>query len=227
MRVIGTIPVDPDAPDARQLLRDELGKAPYQAAKPTWFDEASKAFFDWLGSLVAPSGDGFEPWIPLILTVIVAVACVVCFLVFGVPRLNRRSDLRHSMFGDSDERSADAMRHAARTAAAAGTWDLACEEAFRAIARSLFERTILAPSPGTTATDFARRAAGAFPAHSNALVAAARTFDQIRYLGSPGTDADYRALVTLDGVLRDARPSLDTSSDTSVDLSSASGERHS
>ncbi|MCU1636561.1 MAG: rane protein, partial [Cryobacterium sp.] len=53
-RVFGRIPVDPDAPEAQQWLRDELAEAPYQAAQPTWFDRVSQGFFDWLNSFVAP-----------------------------------------------------------------------------------------------------------------------------------------------------------------------------
>jgi Domain of unknown function (DUF4129) len=202
------IPVDPSAPDAQQWLRDELAKASYQAARPTWFDRLSQAFFDWLGSLTAPTGDGFIGWVPLIVTVLVIAAVVAAFLIFGLPRLNRGSRLPAELFGDDDRRTADDMRRAGHAAALRGDWSLAIEEAFRAIARALVERTVLAVTPGTTAHDFAGRAAVAFPAEREALAAAAATFDQVRYLGRTGTEQGYRTLGELDRALAAAQPSV-------------------
>ena len=37
------VPVDPEPPEARQWLVDELSKPQYQAAKPTLFDQIAKA----------------------------------------------------------------------------------------------------------------------------------------------------------------------------------------
>ena len=202
------IPVDPTAPEARRWLQEELAKAPYEAARPTWFDRLSKAFFDWLESLTAPSGDGLGAWIPLIITVIVVAVLVTAFLIFGLPRLNRRSRLTPELFGEDDRRSADDMRRAARAAAASGDWSLACQEQFRAIARSLAERTVLVVTPGTTAHHFARRAQAAFPAESARLEEAADLFDRVRYLDKPATEKDFRGLDTLDGDLGRISPGV-------------------
>jgi Domain of unknown function (DUF4129) len=207
-RVPARIPVDPSAPDAQQWLREELAKAPYQAARPTWFDRLSQAFFDWLGSLTAPSGEGFAAWVPLIVTVLVVGVVVAALLIFGVPRLNRRSRLAAELFGDDDRRTADDMRRAARAAADRGDWSLATEEIFRAVARGLVERTVLAVTPGTTAHDFAVRAAAAFPAERGRLAGAAEAFDRVRYLGRPGTEQGYRALADLDRSLAGAQPAV-------------------
>jgi hypothetical protein len=199
------IPVDPSAPDAQQWLREELAKAPYQAARPTWFDRLSQAFFDWLDSLTAPSGEGFAGWVPLILTVLVIGVVVAALFIFGLPRLNRRSRLPSELFGEDDRRSADDMRRAAQVAAALGDWSLATQEIFRAIARGLVERTVLAVTPGTTAHEFARQASIAFPAERGRLADAAEAFDRVRYLGRPGTEQGYRALGDLDRALAAAR----------------------
>jgi hypothetical protein len=199
------IPVDPSAPDAQQWLREELAKAPYQAARPTWFDRLSQAFFDWLDSLTAPSGEGFAGWVPLILTVLVIGVVVAALFIFGLPRLNRRSRLPSELFGEDDRRSADDMRCAAQAAAALGDWSLATQEIFRAIARGLVERTVLAVTPGTTAHEFARQASIAFPAERGRLADAAEAFDRVRYLGRPGTEQGYRALGDLDRALAAAR----------------------
>jgi hypothetical protein len=206
------VPVDPSSPEAQQWLREELAKAPYQAAKPTWFDRLSQAFFDWLGSFTVPSGDGWGGWLPLIVTLVIVAVLVVAFVIFGLPRLNRRSaltaDASGSLFGVDDRRSADEMRRAARAAATAGDWSLASQEAYRALARGLAERTVLRVSPGTTAHDFAVRASVAFPLERERLVGAAAVFDQVRYLDRPGSEAGYRAVTELDAALAQARPAV-------------------
>ena len=117
LHVLADVPVDPDADTARDLLLGELGKPVYQEARPTWFDLASKAVGDWLASLRVPDGSGFSGLIPLVVVIVVVVLVLVAFLVFGRPRLNRRS--QHSagaLFGDDDSRSAAELRAAAARA---------------------------------------------------------------------------------------------------------------
>jgi hypothetical protein len=200
------IPVDPDAPEASGWLRDELAKAPYRAAQPTWFDRVSKSFLDWLASLTAPGGAGLGAWLPLVLTVVVVAALVTVLLVFGLPRLNRRSTLPNDVFGAHDERTAEELRRAALAAASSKDWNLAETEMFRALARGLFERTILVVTPGTTATGLAARAARAFPDERGRLEAAATGFDAVRYLGRDGTETGFNALVALERDLRSTTP---------------------
>ena len=202
------VPVDPDAPGARDLLREELSKPQYTAAKPTWFDQLSKGFFDWLGSLTAPGGEGFGAWIPVILTVVFAGILVAAFLIFGLPRLGRRSRMAIDLFGEDDRRTAAELRRAAHAAAATQNWTLACAEMFRALSRGLLERTIVMVSPGTTAHDFAITAAATFPAETAALHAAAAVFDDVRYLGREGTEAEFHSLSALDERLGRAQPTF-------------------
>lgn len=202
------IPVDPDAPDARQLLRDELAKAPYQEAQPTWFDRLSQAIFDWFASL-SFTGDGSNGWLSVI-GILVGVAVVVAaVLIFGLPRrARRRRLLAAGLFADDDRRTASQLRRAAAAAASAGDWTLACEEAFRAAAQGLAERTIVRPTPGTTAHSVAELASTAFPAYRDRLREGANVFESVRYLGGAGTAAGYRALVDLDTDLQAAHPRL-------------------
>ncbi|HSP51305.1 MAG TPA: DUF4129 domain-containing protein [Cryobacterium sp.] len=202
----GSIPVDPDAPEARQWLREELAKAPYEAARPTWFDRLSTSVLDWFTSLTAPSADGFAAWVPLIVTVAVVVLVGAAILIFGLPRLNRRSRLASDLFGVDDRRVAADLRRAALAAASHRDWNLASAEMFRALARGLSERTILVVSPGTTAHSFAARAAEAFPGERVRLGDAAELFDGVRYLGLDGTEQRFLALAALESDLRVARP---------------------
>lgn len=201
------IPVDPNAPEAQRLLRDELAKPPYQAAQPTWFDRLSKAILDWFSSL-SFSGDGSGGWIPLVLIVVGIGLLIAAIAIFGLPRRSRRRRAQAALFADDDRRSADELRVSAAKAASAGDWALASEEAFRAIAQGLVERTVLRPTPGTTAHTVAEQAASAFPDHRARLRKGASVFEDVRYLGSAGTERGYQTLVALDDDLRASRPTM-------------------
>ncbi|WP_240694872.1 DUF4129 domain-containing protein [Cryobacterium sp. SO1] len=197
--------MEPSAPDAQQWLRDELAKAPYQAAQPTWFDRLSQAILDWFSSLTF-GGDGSNGWIPLIATVLGIALLVAAILVFGLPRRARRRKSAAGLFTSDDRRTADQLRKSAAAAASAGDWTLASEEAFRAIAQGLAERTVLRPTPGTTAHSVAELAAAAFPDERARLRNGANVFESVRYLGGTGTEQGYTDLVALDAALRAARP---------------------
>ncbi|MDQ1583477.1 MAG: hypothetical protein QOF36_1531 [Microbacteriaceae bacterium] len=200
------VPVAPDAPEARQWLIDELAKSAYQAARPTWFDLASQAVREWFGSLFSTSANGDGGILVPILVAVIVALLLAAFLIFGVPRLNRRSAAPGEILGTDDRRNAAMLRRDAASAAAAGDWTLAIEELFRALARGLAERTIVTVSPGTTAHDFGLRAAMAFPDERARLVRAATVFDGVRYLDTRGTEDDYTQLADLERALRAARP---------------------
>ncbi len=203
------VPVDPDADEARELLINELAKPQYQAAKPTLFDQLAQAFWDWLNSLTIGGVEG-PPALGLgIILVLVAAAIVVAILVFGLPRLNRRSAVAGSLFGDDDTRDAASLRRDAEAAAAAGDWATAIAEMFRAVARGLAERTVLTTTPGTTASGFATRAGVAFPSLTEEFLASARSFDEVRYLGRAGTREQYEAVAALESRARGLRPTLE------------------
>ena len=200
-----SVPVDPDAPEARQWLLDELSGADYRAAQPTWFDRLSGAIGDWLNSLRFETADGSDLGV-LVIVLVVVVVLVIAFLVFGLPRLNRRSSVTGSLFGEDDDRDAAAIRRAAEAAAAVGDYALAIAEMYRAIARGLAERTVLSTSPGTTAHAFALRAGASFPGFAAPLSAAAADFDDVRYLGRAGSRERYTAIADLEIGLRSASP---------------------
>jgi hypothetical protein len=200
------VPVDPSSPQAQEWIREELARPEYQAARPTWFDLASKAVQDWIDALLrGPTGDA-GPVLLLVVVIVIAALIAVAFVIFGRPRVNRRSALdRRALFGADDLRSASELRRSAQEAANAGDWVLAVEEQFRAIALGLDERTVLSVTPGTTATHFAAAAAAIVPAERDQLTAAARAFDDVRYLGRPGTPSTYQQLVALDQRLQRTR----------------------
>jgi hypothetical protein len=145
----------------------------------------------------------------VVVTVVVLGALAAAVLVFGLPRWNRRSRRGgDGLIHEDDRRTAADMRAAAQVAAARGDWDLACQEMFRALARGLSERTVLTLTPGMTAREVSQRAAAAFPAERPRLTDAAVAFDEVRYLGRPGTERGYLDLDRLEGDLRHAVPAL-------------------
>jgi len=204
-----SVPVDPDADEARQWLLRELSKPEYEAARPSWFDRLAGAVADWFRSLTF-GGTGGPPLLGIVLVVVlILVAVVVAFLVFGLPRLRRRSALAGELFGADDTRSATALRQAAEQLAAAGDYAEAIAEMFRSIARGLSERAITSTTPGTTARAFAGRAAVEFPDFLDRLINAADTFDGVRYLGRAGTEDAYRDIAALEATLRATTPRLE------------------
>ncbi|WP_312855117.1 DUF4129 domain-containing protein [Agromyces agglutinans] len=207
MIAVADIPVEPDAPEARRWVLEELSRPEYREAEPTWFDRLAVAVRDWLADLLSGSG-GLSGDVVLALVVVLVIAAVVVgLLVFGVPRLRRRRRASATpLFDDGDTRTLAELRRAADAAAAAGRYDLAVEERFRAIVRALADRELLRPSPGTTAHGFARSATTAFPTFSDRLADAADAFDAVRYLGRAGTADEASRLASLDRDLGAAAP---------------------
>jgi hypothetical protein len=205
-------PLTPTVAGAREQLSGELSKPQYQAARPTLFDELWTAITNWFNSLTSTGGSGLGGSPALILIIVGAVvvaALIVGFILFGLPRFNRRSASSGALFGVDDERDAAALRRSAEAAASAGDYTTAIEEGFRAVARALSERGVISTFPGTTAHGFARLAAQPFPAAGAALERAAALFDGVRYLGAPGTEADWMIVRELDRELGRTRPLLD------------------
>ena len=79
---------------------------------------------------------------------------------------------------------------------------------YRAIARALIERDLIAPAPGATAQTIAREAVAPFPGEAAALHEAAVAFDDVRYVGLPGSADLYRTLVGTDDRLQRLRPEV-------------------
>lgn len=200
------IPLDPDAPEARRWLDDELSKPQYTSAEPTTFDLAMQAIRDWIVGLFEGATGIPGPVLALLAVLAVAAALVVGLLVFGLPRLRRRRRAVAPLFDDHDQRDVPTLRRAADAAAEAGDWPLAIEERFRAIVRGVVDRDLVRVHPGTTAHGVADAASVPFPGHAAALAAAAADFDAVRYLGRPGSRERYDELARLDLALEAAVP---------------------
>jgi hypothetical protein len=200
-----SVPVQPDAGTARRWVLEELAKPAYQAAQPSPIDRAAQAFLTWFTGLFDVRNGDTPPVLLAVAIAVVVAVLVVALLLFGLPRVNRRSRAG-ALFGEDDRRSAAEMRRAAEAALARGDFSLAVLERFRALARGLDERTLVAVFPGTTASAFVRAAARAFPAEHGELREAAEVFDGVRYADERATREDALAVAALDDRLAAARP---------------------
>ena len=206
--VFREVPVDPDSDQATDWLINELSGASYQAAKPTLFDRVAKAFSDWLASLTIGDGNAIPTVALVVLIALVAIAIIAAIIVYGLPRLNRKSRHHDILFGEADRRTAAQLRDAAEKAAAREDFASAIADMFRAIARGLAERTLVTMTPGTTAHGFAVRAAQVLPECADELGRSANTFDLVRYMRKPATREQYEQLRTLEQRVRAAKPNL-------------------
>lgn len=102
------------------------------------------------------------------------------------------------VFDSELARTAADHREAAERAAAVADWATAVRERFRAVVRSLEERTVIEPRLGRTADEAAAEAGLALPAAAVALDAAAKVFDEVVYGGRAATEAGYRTVAEAD-----------------------------
>ena len=207
---LGDVPLIPDGAEGREWAERELADPRYAAAEPTPLDRLAQAINEMLGSLFgagAPAGLGPAVLVGLALLAIALI--VVAFAIWGRPRLSRRTAAAAPLFGEDDVRSAADLRREASERAGAGDWDAAIVLRFRALARSMIDRGVVAARPGATAQSFARSAARAFPALARSLVETASVFDDVRYLRRPGTPGDYERVAATDEALTAARPLID------------------
>ncbi len=208
MRLVPTADVFvPDGDEAREWAEQELSKAGYQAAKPTWFDNLMADVVEWLFSLFDPQASGsIAPFATTLVVIVIVAALIVALLIWGRPRASRAVQRRHDLLGIRDERTAAQLRADAERRARERDWDQAVVLRFRALARDLLERDLIDPAPGATAQAIAREARAPFPAFAERLHAAASAFDAVRYLRLPAAEDDYLALAATDDGLRAASP---------------------
>lgn len=203
-------PLIPDGDEARQWAETELSKQRYAEAKPTFFDEVSRAVVDFFVNLFSGEGGAsFGPAAMIVVAVLIVGALIGSLIIWGRPRRSfSRPSTAVDLLGSDDRRSATQLRSDAERAAKSNDWDSAIALRYRALVRALLERDLLSPAPGATAQILAREAAIAFPAEQNSLRNAAAIFDDVRYLKHPGNAERYRELVATDTRLQSSRPEL-------------------
>ena len=196
-------PVVPGRDEARRWAEEELARPEYRDADPGWLAGVWEAILDWLRSVDGPGGDGTvaAPWIGVIIAVLIGAAVILVR-----PRLNAQAKRPADMFDADPTVSATAYRARAAAAAAAGDWNAAVVDGFRAMVRTAEERNVLDPRAGRTADEVARELATPFNPEARQLREAARTFDGIRYGNESADRAAYAAMLELDTALRSLKP---------------------
>ena len=199
-----TVPVDIGRDDAAAAARSELAKPAYASHRPSLVQQV----VDWVEHLVGRVLDAVVSVAPG--GVVGLVAIVVVAVLIAVVVLYRVGPLRTSAMAEQPVflgrvRSAAEYRADADRAAAAGDWDDAVRQRFRALVRSLEERDVLDERPGRTADEAAAEAGRTLPMVAEELGWAARRFDDVAYGDLHADQATDGRLTTLyDTVARSA-----------------------
>lgn len=200
----GDVPVQPDADEARRWLEREL-------AQPVYDDSPSllERLLEWIGSLFGdvPALDLDTRLVALVVVLVLALVAGVALWVAGPVRRTRSGSRgAGTVLGRDDTRTAAQLRSAADDAAAREDWHEAVAERFRAVVRSLEERTVLDERPGRTAHEAVEAAAARLPASGAALRDAGRLFDDVVYGDQPAGRADDARLREVDAAVAAERP---------------------
>jgi len=206
--IVLQIPVTPGPDEAREWAERELADPAYDAAQPTVIDRIAQAIGEFLDRLFNSSvGGEWSPVLGVVVLVVIAALVVGALLIWGRPRLAHRvSAASTALFGEDETRSAAELRASAEAHAAAGRWDQAVVERYRALARGLEERDVIDALPGTTARALAVRATESFPGQAAGLHAGAAAFDDVRYLRRRGTAQMYAGIAATDEEIARTRP---------------------
>ncbi|UNX55811.1 DUF4129 domain-containing protein [Georgenia sp. TF02-10] len=192
-----SVPVDPDAAEAREWATEELANAAYDD-EPSLVERAIGWLVDLIERLWDLGGSAPPSLVPVLL-VLALVGLVVLARVLGgrVQRRRAPTGTRSVALFDDARTSADLLA-AADAAAARGDYATAVLERFRGLVRRLDERGALDDRPGLTAHEAAGLAGAARPDLAADLGRAGRLFDDVCYghaAPGPGEDAALRELV--------------------------------
>lgn len=199
--------LDPSRDEARRWAAEELARREYRQAEPGLFTRALEWVVDRIQQLLSSVPDvGNTVWAlgtGVLVTAVLAVLAYAIWRAGGVGPLRRAEP--QSVFGDEPALSAADHRAAAARAEAMQDWESAVLERFRAVVRTLEERTVLSARAGRTAGEVARESAAALPDLAGELAAGARSFDAIRYGGRAATAEAAGRLRDLDEAVQASR----------------------
>ncbi|GHF77202.1 hypothetical protein FHX82_005944 [Amycolatopsis bartoniae] len=201
------VPVTIDRDSAQRAAEAELSGPEYHVNDPGLVDRVLRWLAERLADLFHAASTAV-PGGPLGLLVLLAVLVLIAVVVrLRVGKLARTTRVPGLVFEDTTRTAAD-YRQAAEQAAAAGDFAAAVRERFRALVRGLEERGVLEALSGRTVDEAARDAGARLPASRDALIAAARLFDDVHYGDRPAGADDYRRLAALDEQVQRERPGV-------------------
>ena len=203
--------LEPTPAQARDWLEQELHRGEYQSP---WLDSAIRWVVEKLRMLF--DGTAMAGFSPAIMALVALV--VIALLAWVLPRVRRESRAARLDGAVLEDLAITARTYRDRAAQAIGDgrYDDAVLDGFRAIARDMSDRTLLADAPGLTAKEARLALAPFFPDHADRLARAADLFDAVRY-GHRRATADQAGQVQrLDEELVTTRPALAGSSGSSL-----------
>ncbi|MEU4249216.1 DUF4129 domain-containing protein [Amycolatopsis sp. NPDC026612] len=199
------VPVDIDRDSARRAAAEELSDPKYRDARPNFLQEVGQWLGDRLEELLNSLSSDTPGGIFGVLLVVVLLIVLVVVIRLRTGKIARTSRAGGAVFR-GQRKSADDYRRSAGEAAAAGRFDDAVRDRFRAVVRALEERALLDTRSGRTADEAAAEAGLLLPNVADRLRQGARLFDDVHYGGREGTEAAYQALTELDERCRRERP---------------------
>jgi hypothetical protein len=204
-------PVTVDSEQARQLAIRELAKSQYHRSPATPQPSPSPSPSSPSPTPVSHSVStphGLVVFLIILAVVLLVVAILLVLRRIGKVRTSKKSSSKSDKKTDSLDSAAEVLtgaalrRRNAEVAAAAGDWAEAIRERFRAVIGTLDERGLLPERADRTADEAARDAGAVLPAHADALLAAARAFDEVEYGEYVGTADGYAVISRVDEAVR-------------------------
>ena len=198
--------LDPSPAEARKWLSDELQGADYHNP---WLESSLRWMLDQVTKLLDGANKLANGGLSLVVTVLMALV-TMALLVWVLPKVRRERVVAHpdgAVIVDPTI-TAGAYRDLAARALAAGHYDAAVLEGFRAIARDMSDRTLLDDAPGLTAHEVSLELSRPFPDFAGRLAASANLFDAVRYGHRSATNDGAAQVLRLDSDLAKARPVL-------------------
>ena len=215
------IPVDIDRAAAQRRALDELARAKYGGV-PDVVEDALRRSLEfledissYLSGLGRVSGGGVGPGFGIAVLVLLVAAALVVWRV-GLPRWVKRRVASDDLALDATRAATD-YRAEAEAAAAAGQWQHAVRDRFRALVRELEVRTVLDVRPARTAWEAASAADRVLPDSGPDLFAGADLFSGVSYGDRPAAQHDYEAMVGIDQRVTAAADTADLAGDSAED----------
>ncbi len=200
-------PLDPTVEQARAWLAGEL-------ASPAYADDRSllERFFDWVdqhlsGATVHAPAPGWA--LPVVLVVLALVVAAILLVAVRRSPAASRTRTAGGVLDEPHLTGAD-YRSRAEAALSRGDHAAATADAFRAVAASAAERTLLDDVPGRTAHEIGTVLAAVFPGEADEVRRAADLFDRVVYGRESVAGTDARGVLDLEARLRATRPLLST-----------------
>ena len=187
-QVPAEVPVDLARAQAQRLAELELSDPAYRAGQPGLIERAIRWLVEWVQEFAQDAGAAAPGGWLGILGLVLLIVVAVLFVRWRIGPVNRAASMT---FVVDPGTSAAEYRARAEQLGAAGQWDEAISERMRALVRISQERGLIDTHPGWTADEVADSVGRRVPAAHGALERAARTFDDVRYGGRPGSAEAY------------------------------------